>query len=406
MFRDLRYALILLALASAQTIARPTTAQAHPVPEMRASETASALDGNAFYGMTEGGGKYGDGTVYEGLPTGTDRVLHSFGAGQDGEFPEGGLVALNGVLYGTTNGGGKYGPGGYGSYGTVFAVTASGTERVLHNFGQGLDGRHPLARLVALNGALYGTTPQGGKYGRGTVFEITTSGIERVLYSFGTALDDGQAPLAGLIAVDGDLYGTTTGGGKYDAGTVFAIATSGKERVLYSFGAKADDGNSPQSGLVDYEGILYGTTYVGGEYGDGSVFQISSGTERVLYSFGATVDDGKLPIAALVVLDGVLYGTTGGGGKYQRPGVGGYGTVFALTRSGAERVLHNFGHGLDGYYPYSSLIAVFGNLYGATFEGGKYQLGAAFEVTRSGSERVLYNFGEGLDGKLPSGALI
>lgn len=51
-----------------------------------------------------------------------------------------------------------------------------------------------------INGTLYGTTFQGGSHDEGTVYSVSTSGSERVLHSFGGRLD-GAYPLAGLLNV-------------------------------------------------------------------------------------------------------------------------------------------------------------------------------------------------------------
>jgi uncharacterized repeat protein (TIGR03803 family) len=129
------------------------------------------------------------------------------------------LVAAKGVLYGTTSGGGKNGKG------TVFSVTTSGKETVLHSFA-GSDGEFPAARLTYASGTLYGTTdyggPKGCEYGCGTVFSVTTEGSEHVLYSFKGA-PDGELPDGGVINAGNTLYGTTQEGGKYEAGTAFSL---------------------------------------------------------------------------------------------------------------------------------------------------------------------------------------
>ena len=107
--------------------------------------------------------------------------------------------------------------------GTVFSVTTAGTERVIHSFGGTADGKSPEAPLIALNGNLYGTTAYGGTKNQGTVFEITSSGKELVLHNF-SGLSDGGDPLGGLVARKGVLYGTTAGGATSSSyGTIFAL---------------------------------------------------------------------------------------------------------------------------------------------------------------------------------------
>jgi len=155
------------------------------------------------------------------------RIVYSFLGSPDGGSPTARLIDVGGTLYGTTSQGGsyKYGACGTSNFfgcGTVFSVTTGGTEKVLHSFGAGADGVNPMAPLIEIKAMLYGTTSAGGAYGGGTVFSITPSGTEKVLHSFG-AKGDGAKPIAGLIDVDGTLYGTTEYGGTYGSGTVFAL---------------------------------------------------------------------------------------------------------------------------------------------------------------------------------------
>lgn len=161
------------------------------------------------------------------------KVVYSFGTQPDGNNPEASLIDVDGTLYGTTLAGGSYSfacryYSGNGC-GTVFSITTGGTEKVLHSFGYGADGTSPLRPLIEVKGTLYGTTFEGGAYSRcnyalscGTVFSITTSGTETVLHNFGGPVD-GAEPPAGLLNVKGTLYGTTKYGGAHNLGTVFAL---------------------------------------------------------------------------------------------------------------------------------------------------------------------------------------
>ena len=246
------------------------------------------------------------------------------------------MIDVKGTLYGTTLAGGVYYYSYYSDSGTVFSITTSGSEKVLHSFGYETDGVQPAAPLIRVGGTLYGTTRLGGAYrssyspGHGTVFSITTSGLENVVYSFAGATD-GSLPVAGLVNVGGTLYGTTYYGGAYSGcsggigcGTVFSITPSGSEKVLHSFGY-GTDGNLPRAGLIDVDGTLYGTTSAGGAANVGTIFGMTtSGTETQLYAFkGGT--DGSTPRAGLVNVNGTLYGTTGLGGAKK------VGTVFSIT---------------------------------------------------------------------------
>ncbi len=368
-----------------------------------------------FYGTTGSGG-IGFGTVYEVTAAGVETVLHSFTIRPaDGEFPVGNLILAKGKLYGTTitGSGGKGGCGGY-SCGTVFEVTSSGkNEEVLYDFVGGPDGAGPWAGLVRdAGGNFYGTTYEGGggdgfdcihdagnASGCGTVFKVTPSGTETVLYRF-TGGTDGGVPKAGLVLdAEGNLYGTTSIGGDLSCGsgggcgTVFEVTPTGTETVLHSFAGYPNDGADPMAGLVrDAKGNLYGTTFAGGSgcvnVGCGTVFEVtSSGQETVLHSFVGG-SDGYEPWAGLVRdAKGNLYGTTyGGGGSGCAPSYG-CGTVFKVTPSGTETVLYRFTGGTDGGLPLAGLVLdKHGNLYGTTSSGGDpscnaQSCGAVFEVT-------------------------
>lgn len=366
---------------------------------------AGVIDvGGTLYGTTMLGNAYGlcrkkdadCGTVFSITMSGREKVLHSFGKGTDGSEPQADLIDVKGTLYGTTTNGGAFGSrdvcGGGSNCGTVFSVTTSGTERVLHSFGNGNDGINPLAGLINISGVLYGTTAAGGRFGGGTVFSVATSGKEKVLYSFGNDQNDSSAPVAGLIDVNGTLYGTTAGGGAYrcgqykvdGCGTVFSITTSGKEKVLHSFG-KGKDGSDPVAGLINVGGMLYGTTASGGEYGGGTVFSVTPhGTEKVLHSFGNR-NDGWGPLAALTDVGVTLYGTTEFGGSCPASS-NGCGTIFSITTGGREKVLHVFGKGIDGGWPSADMSYKDGRLFGTTSGGGickfnPYGCGTVFSLT-------------------------
>ena len=333
--------------------------------------TAGLLNVNrTLYGTTANSGANNAGTVFSITPSGADyKELYSFFKDRrDGANPLAGLTYVNGTLYGTTEmGGSRYGSG------TVFKMTKSGTETVLHRFGGSGDGQNPDAGLINVKGTLYGTTYYGGN-GYGTVFSLTPSGKETVLYSFKGGKRDGAKPYtADLLDVSGTLYGTTSRGGARNKGTVFSITPSGVEKVLRIFRGYRD-GRYPLAGLINVKGTLYGTTPQGGGsgcngYGCGTVFSITtSGVETVLHSFNGT--DGENPTAGLIDVNGTLYGTTSNGGSGSCSF--GCGTVFAITTSGEETVLHSFTGKPDGADPEAGLLNVNGTLYGTTSEGGAH----------------------------------
>jgi uncharacterized repeat protein (TIGR03803 family) len=325
-----------------------------------------------------------------------ESVLYNFAGENDGSSPQGALIDVNGLLYGTTVTGGT---SCAHRCGTVFTIATSGVESVIHDFVGGPDGSQPFAGLTNVNGVLYGTTVNGGENHKGTVFSITPSGVKSDLHVFKGG-SDGAAPEAGLTDVDGVLYGTTSAGGAHGHGTVFAITTSGAESVLHSF-ASGNDGAEPLADLTDVNGVLYGTTESGGANGGGTVFKITtSGAETVIHNFGGG-SDGRGPFAGLAHLNGALYGTTVGGG-----GTDSIGTVFKITTSGAESVIHSFKGATDGFSPGADLINVNGTLYGTTEQGGASGgYGTVFSITPAGAENVLYSFKGGTDGVGPQAAL-
>jgi uncharacterized repeat protein (TIGR03803 family) len=344
-----------------------------------------ASDGN-FYGMSQTGGISDSGFIYRLTPAGVETTLHSFNSGPEGQFPNAIIQGKDGNLYGTTANGGPLG------LGTVFEITLDGVENILHTFSGGsTDGSHPGAPLLhASDGNFYGTTLSGGANGYGTVFVISPSGVESILYSF--TLGDANMPLAALIqGTDGNFYGTSAGGGTGGIGTVFKITATGVETVLYSF-TGGTDGNGPQGALIQgTDSSFYGTTFQGGASGAGTVFKITaSGVESVLHSF-ANGSGASFPLAALIQgTDGNFYGTTGSGGVNN-------GTVFKITPSGTETVLYAFtGGGRDGSQPRTSLIqASDGNFYGTTAAGGLSNVGTLFQVTPGGVETLILSFDQG-----------
>ena len=244
---------------------------------------------------------------------------------------------------------------------------------------------------------------------------VGCAGSESVVHSFSGAPADGANPQADLVVdASGNLYGTTYVGGSAGAGTVFKLAPNGvgeyAEAVLYSFAGSPADGANPTAGLVmDASGNFYGTTYSGGANGAGTVFKLApngSGgyVETVLYAFTGGVDGGQ-PNGSLVMdSSGNLYGTTSGGGT------SGYGTVFELVPNNhTEIVLHAFGGSpSDGAHPLAGLVIDSrGDLYGTTNSGGAVGsgFGTVFRIVAGGTESVLHSFGTGTDGISPIGGL-
>ena len=197
---------------------------------------------------------------------------------------------------------------------------------------------HPQAALVSgPDGALYGTTCEGGSSGAGTIFRVHNDGTGfQVLRDFQTNNVDGQKPYAALIlAQNGMLYGTTYAGGTNNLGTVFRLGIDGANYlILHNFTTNAADGRNPYAALVQgTDGVLYGTTYAGGNgiYLSGTVFRLNSdGTGyTILRNFTGGPTDGANPRDGVVQgSGGALYGTTYAGGSANQ------GTLFRLNADG------------------------------------------------------------------------
>jgi uncharacterized repeat protein (TIGR03803 family) len=212
----------------------------------------------------------------------TFTTLHSFDH-TDGANPQTALVqATDGNLYGTASAGGANGIGG-----TVFKITASGMLTTLYSScpSTGCTASDFFAPLVrAADGNFYGTA-FGGTYGYGSVFKITAGGTLTVIYNLcaQSGCPDRNGPFGGVIqATDGNFYGATYLGGTNNSGTIFRITPGGKLTTLYNFCSQAgcSDGAYPYDAVSQAtDGNLYGTTWGGGANDLGTVFN-SPGLER------------------------------------------------------------------------------------------------------------------------------
>jgi uncharacterized repeat protein (TIGR03803 family) len=265
-------------------------------------------------------------------------------------------------------------------------------EIVLHNFACPPRGVNPYGGVTAAAaGNLYGTTGAGGTANAGVVYKLDPNGQQTVLYNF-TGGADGGGPYSGVILdAEGNLYGTTTGGGASNLGTVYKVDATGHETVLHSFTGL--DGFLPYAGLArDAEGNLYGTTYMGGPGAEGVVYKLDpAGQLTVLFSFTDHADGGNPYSGVILDSAGNLYGTTRYGGSGY--GYAGYGLVYKLNPAGQETVLYTFTGSADGGWPQSGVILdSAGNLYGTTYWGGPSDVGVVYKLDSSGNETVLYNF--------------
>src|SRR6266568_3285630 len=222
-----------------------------------------------------------------------------------------------------------------------------------------------------------------------------------VLHGFQLDYKDGYLPRAPLVqASDGNLYGTTSGGGDDGSGcavhgcngTVFKVTLQGEFTSLHTFGWPYDGGSRPTGGLVEGpDGYLYGTTPEGGATDAGVVYKISkTGQFQKLHDFcqprALCAKEGENPTAGLILgRDGNLYGKTSWSGP------GGGGTIFRIGPSGDLATIFSFNQ-TTGHADKNGLVqASDGNFYGSNVTG-------IWRVTPSGQGTVLYHFNAPLDG--------
>lgn len=327
-----------------------------------------------------------------------ETIVHQFAGQPDGATPDSVLTrSADGRLFGTTQLGGSKNLGSVFVVVPPRVSGGLWKERVLYSFGSvPNDGTGPNMGLVAKSGALLGVTVDGGINRRGTVFQLTPSSdplaawTETILYSF-AASPDGGFPSSDL-AMDrgGNLYGVTLLGGANNLGAVYRLSPPTSqggpwtESVLFSF--SGPDGSSPFGRLLlDKSGALYGTTSGGGASQAGTVFKLTPQpddvwAQQVLYSFSGGADGGSPEAGVIMGQNGRLLGTASTGGAGPLSG----GVVFQLDppRVGGawtETVLHSFG-GPDGFRPLSRLVSRSGALFGTTSAGGLKGTGTVFKL--------------------------
>jgi len=414
--------------------------------ESSPGELIQGADGR-LYGAAGDGGLDGGGTIFTFDVPGPIITLHQFTIGDSVGKPVGVIQARNGQFYGTTTAGTRTGRGITGTVFAMDAAGARTTLHTFQIFVNSLvfEGQ-PLSNLFEGNdGGLYGTTfnefdspiPPGqifrvtpaGDFTRvnsayllragviqardgrwygtsaaasqpqlrnfGSVFRVDADGTRTVLHQFQFDGSDSANPVSELVEIDdGSLYGVTEGsGGPLGAGgpppiahgTIFRIdPATAAFTTRYRF--SGPDGSKPVGRLIQgTDGLIYGTTVAGGDFGFGTVFSLdTAGTLTTLHHFAGP--DGANPAAGVIQgVDGRLYGTTTNGGVF------GYGTVFVIDVTGAFTTLHDLASA-DGAHPETELIqAADGDLYGAASAGGPNGGGVIFRVhVATGSTPVRY----------------
>lgn len=328
-----------------------------------------------LYGTAYNGGAFAAGTVFNITTSGSQKLIHSFtGTTADGANPTGGLtLGTDGNFYGATQQGGLH------SMGTIFKITPTGTITILHNFNSFIDGAFPwFPPILASDGNFYGTASGGGINGNGIVYKITSSGTFTQIYRFDVT--HGFSPIAPPTqGTDGFLYIPVAEGGTSYCGTILKLSTAGVINNTYNFPC-GSGGSFPIGPLIQASnGNFYSTTQDGGTNGEGVIYQVTpSLTVTVMHSFGALFGDGTYPSAGLLLAtDGNYYGSTSDGGA------NGDGTLFNTSTSGTYTSLYSFNNtaNLTQMDPLAPPVqATNGILYGITEFGGPANNGTVYSL--------------------------
>jgi uncharacterized repeat protein (TIGR03803 family) len=392
--------------------------------------------GATLYGVTTEGGNAGNGSLFKIEPDGSAfEILKDFGGwAEDGGFPVGGLVETGTHLYGTTAEGGAF------NYGTVFRIQTNGGDfvrildlaggdgirpldltlagdtfygvtegggragngtlfrmerdgsgyAIIKDFTNALEGVAPNCLPLVANEIVYGSARYGGVAWNGTLFKLNTNGSGfTVLKDFTNTLE-GCNPSGELVLMNDVLFGTTSGGGISNGGTLFRMRTDGTDYlVLRHFNDV--EGCTPSAGLISDGLQLYGTTLWGGSNGSGMVFRVDpTGTD---FAVLPTAEDGTTP-ESLMWHEGTLFGFAAGGGN-------GYGTFFRMDVDGGAMVTSHPFDWTTACAPAGKPWLIGDTLFGIASSGGKAGNGAVFQINASGSNFCVLNSFKGAEGCNP-----
>jgi uncharacterized repeat protein (TIGR03803 family) len=346
----------LAAALPAQTVSNlyvftSTTIGSHP-----SSALVQGRDGK-LYGVTDEGGAnsscdYGCGIIYKIDLLGNFTTLHNFD-GTDGSIPGGLTLGSDGNLYGSANQGGAYG------FGTLFRITPNGVFTKLHDFANTGDGKYPQGALFqASNGNFYGLTETG-------LFRMNLHGTVTALYNFSLdELTGSSAPLT--QAADGDLRATISSGyynGATSAcGAILRFNLQGSLVSSTDFGCGTDQpgGNTPVSLIQALDGNFYGTTTGGGTYGDGTAFEIAEkGGLTVLHDYSTA--SGPAVAGLVQGTDGNFYGVV----EYST--VNYSGTIDQITAAGVYSEIGDLPNDGENFPDWPLVQHTNGSFYGVTY---------------------------------------
>jgi uncharacterized repeat protein (TIGR03803 family) len=318
-------------------------------------------------------------------PAGLD-VLHTFAGGREGAYPASLLVHSDGTLYGIAESGGRR------NRGLIFRISARG-YRVVHDFisgegsGGGLGGDRLDPLVEGPDGALYGTTFDGGNFGKGLAYRLNDLGQLVQLHHFTGGELDGMSPNEQLsVGLDGAFYGTGVRvvGGWNQVPQAYRMDAEGNVTHLAQIGSGL---NGLGKLTLASDGQFYTMSMSGGTFGDGGAYRVApTGGGTPIYSVDAVLPRLSPSGGFVQHPNGFLYGTTENDPEDQR-----LGTVFRMSLDGQVKILHRF-TGDDGMNPFGLLLGRDGRLYGVARSGGPQGFGAIYAIDTRGRFSVVHAF--------------
>ncbi|WP_200975833.1 choice-of-anchor tandem repeat GloVer-containing protein [Echinicola sp. 20G] len=362
-----------------------------------------------LYGLTQNGGAYDKGVVYQIGADGSNYVVYGDFNGENGAHPgngsgltqtdnnddRGAFVAL------TKNGGGS---GDYGMRVGIMSGIGAFVPPFRFQFTETDAGMHPWGKfLLGPDGYLYGLSSNGGRLGEGTLFnsrtQVSNNPSNAIQFD---GVSRGRAPKGSLIQGPmGLMFGMTEFGGTSDRGIIFSYNfTNNSFTKLHDFDGSVT-GAYPRGSLVlASDGKLYGMTKSGGSENMGTVFSINIDGSGFTKLADLTTTTGGTPQGALIEFsEGKLYGLTSSGGAH------GFGTIFNISLTGELNKVLDF-DGSNGKSPLGDLVVSTNEevMYGVTYSGGEYDKGVIFKLVNGSSLIKIYDF-EGSKGSNPVGTL-
>jgi uncharacterized repeat protein (TIGR03803 family) len=343
-----------------------------------------ALSGNTLFWTELNSGTNSNGAVFSLNTDGTGfRTLYNFTAfnwssgdymNSDGGWPRAGLILSGNILYGTTS------LGGSSASGTIFKLNTDGTGFTnLYSFTGTSDGAEPMSTLVLSGNTLFGTTSAGGVFGQGTVFAVSADGTGFVTLHNFDGTSDGGSPEVGKLSLSGDtLYGTAADGGSDGGGTVFKVNTNGTGfTVLHSFTGKPDpavrggvatnaDGAWPTEVVLSSSNILYGTTWNGGSWASGTIFKLNTDGTGFTNLHDFNCICDGGPYGGLIFSGNTLYGSADSVFKLNTDGSGFATLQYVPLGSGVSGLISS-GNTLYGIVPRDPFVASAGMVFSLSF---------------------------------------